>query len=437
MHKVSNENLAPNCIKRSRVFSTALPSLSEKSSEEPRSASQHVEHVEMKTWSGKTPDHHQKGLSFPTSSPQHGYLAAGMDTESGLSTPRSCEAVHEQLSPDADAFLEYMNNSLRLKVTPYPASPPSYTTRVRDTPRVRETSSSYDSEIVPRVQSPASPPHYNTLREVDIAKYSESRHCLSDLHSSGAESAEDDTSDAVEEAAAVINKWQSVPRSKETTYNQYELADSQEVLPSDSVSQANNSPPALVEKKSPTRRILELINAPRPSFSESIHAMRLQYDGVGDIRNQDSPNPEAVPRPMYSHDVPRGNKRKASQFSLRSLSGHLPSKARKLKDLANTVIHEGGRKLSEARKKLKQQKEIEKKRFEAWKVNQRKNKPADALKGKPEPGFSFLKFSLEQTRHGHKDWWQEGVRHHEAPSWMKFGGQRGSKEQSGSKSRGV
>jgi len=53
---------------------------------------------------------------------------------------------------------------------------------------------------------------------------------------------------------------------------------------------------------------------------------------------------------------------------------------------------------------------MERKQFEAWRANRRREHPADPLKGK----------SFEKSRYGDEEWWKEGVAKYQAPPWMLF-----------------
>ncbi|OAQ86682.1 hypothetical protein VFPBJ_00722 [Purpureocillium lilacinum] len=87
-------------------------------------------------------------------------------------------------------------------------------------------------------------------------------------------------------------------------------------------------------------------------------------------------------------------------------------------EFANTVYRGGSRRLSRAYHKWKHQNEVERKQFEAWRANRRREHPADPLKGKSEKGFGV--FSFEKSRYGDEEWWKEGVAKYQAPPWMLF-----------------
>lgn len=365
-----------------------------------------------------------KGSMFPPSPPEPSTLAADAETDfEVIKTPLNRPSQTSiDVSPETDEFISYMNNSLRLRNPPLFAdfkdqSAPS---------RPRDTSSSYGSEAndLTRVHSPASPPPGNTLRESNLSKYSMSNHLISDLDSpsdSSGDSGGDSTKVAVDEAAIAIKEWQTELRpEKLRCYNRRKTLDSQELTPSESASQIHNRPPTPRPQRVPKPHWFgRLTGSNRPSLDSSIQGLKDQFDGGGDYRIAQSPDPRLQPCAPRSPGE-AGQKRKASVFSFRSLSIEIPRNAKKLKVLANSVYKQSARHLGHAKQKWKQQNEKERKRFEAWKANRRRDRPADPLKGKPEAGFG--KFSLDQSRHGHKDWWQEGVCRYQAPSWMVFGG---------------
>lgn len=417
--------------RRPRVFSTALPSLAERSAEnctEARPAYNFPARTVPRV--ARMPKHLYSGAMFPASPPTTSPSTESKDDVGSTSieakTPR---ARHSQISidvsPETDAFLDYVNNSLRLKNPPFLAdfdeNPPAEQ-------HVRETSSSYGSgsNDLAKVQSPASPPPGNTLQESDISKYSLPTNRLSDLRSStSGEQGETSTTNVVH--AATISDWQAEPRLRSSCYNHCGLVNSQEILPSDSVSQVNNAAPPT---PSPVKRVSKphwfgrISNKPRPSF-ESCGGLKAQYDGGGDSRNLsrnlNSPVMGAATYPLSATThFERTRKRKASESSLRSLSSQITNKAKKLKTLASSAIKQSNQHLHHVKQKWKQQNLEERKRYEAWKANRRKFRPADPLKGKKEAGFGV--FSFDQSRHGHKGWWQEGVCQYQAPSWMVFDG---------------
>lgn len=220
--------------------------------------------------------------------------------------------------------------------------------------------------------------------------------------------------EAIHEATAAISGWQDEPRpTKRPAYNQYELADSSEVLPGDSLSQRLSPPPLEFE---PLASAISGCASPSDGSAttwESLQRLKGQYDGPADPQRPKGPGSASSP-------PPRPNKRSASQFSLRSLTRSFSKRPRLrgIRKLASHVYRGGGRRLTLACHKWRLQKEQERRQFEAWKANRRRERPADPLKGKSEPGFGT--FSLERGRYGNEEWWQEGVAKYQAPSWMLF-----------------
>lgn len=398
--------------RRPRTFSTVLPSLVENCTE----AKPPVAEYDKTTASGV--------VGTGVTGPRKLY--------GGSVLPAFPSRKSIDVSLETDEFLDYVNNSLRLR------DPTSFLDAFEShrptLERVRSSSSSYDcdskSNSAPKHNAPASPPPENTLKEPDILKYSRSGNCLSDLHTSSSNSRGDSTTNVVDESAAAAAEWQTIPRPRTSfCYNRCELIDSQEILPSDSVSQVrvDDSPEPPKPKKTVKSQLIgRYKQAFRPS-NDSLRPIKGQYDGVGDspsTRNLDSPHPDAA-RPLHANakrGAGAGQKRKASNLSLASISSQTKKGAKKLKTLASSVFLKSSQHLSEVKRKLKKQNEKEKKRFEAWKANRRRERPGDALKRKGEPSFGA--FTVEQSRHGHKDWWREGVTRYKAPSWMVFGGER-------------
>lgn len=390
--------------RRPRVFSTALPSLVENCTEPRPSVAE--------------PD--KMPALCAVKVPKKPYGSAG------LPTGPSQKSI--DVSMETDEFLNYLNNSLRLR------EPSSLLADLAQDPallRVRSVSSSYSSKSnrAAELNSPASPPPDNTLRESDLLRYSRSGNHLSDLRSSSSNSRGDSTTNVVDEsAAASASEWQTVPRPRTFCYNRCELIDSQEILPSDSVSQVRvaDSPPAPIPRKTTKPHWFGRYRQNSQPSADSLHAIKGQYDGGGDCRNFDSPHPGAA-HPLrgtagVGAGTGAGRKRKASNLSLASISSRTRKGAKKLKVLASTVYQKSTEQLSDVKRRMKTKNEKERRKFEAWKANRKRDNPADALKGKGEPSFGA--FTVDQSRHGHKDWWREGVSRYKAPSWMVFPGQR-------------
>lgn len=158
---------------------------------------------------------------------------------------------------------------------------------------------------------------------------------------------------------------------------------------------------------------------------DTVQAIKAQFDGINDGRFVDSPDFSAPPRaPRFTDSAidtqTRPSKRKASQFSLRSITSTIAAKRPRLGlgKLAATIVKGSTRKVSHVRQKWRQQNELEMQQFEAWRATRRRERPGDPLKGKHEKGYSA--FSFDRSRYGNEEWWKEGVAKYQAPSWMAF-----------------
>ncbi|KJZ77997.1 hypothetical protein HIM_02634 [Hirsutella minnesotensis 3608] len=289
--------------------------------------------------------------------------------------------------------------------------------------RARGASSEYlsHSPSSPRVISPASTIRINRLSLADLSRFSHCNDRLSYLRSSSTTSssqpasADVSTGEAVEEATAAISGWQDEPRLfHKPCYNKYELADSSEVLPDDSLSRFNSprflSPGPLLPGKPRSAHLADMSS----STWHSLQQMKNQYDGPDESRHPQDPDCSAM------EAGPRKKKRSASHFSLRSLTRPFVKRPRLggFRKWATHVCRDGSRRLSQAYHRWKQQTELEQRQYMAWKANRRRERPADPLKGKSEPGFGA--FTLERSRFGNQEWWKEGVAKYRAPSWMMF-----------------
>lgn len=191
----------------------------------------------------------------------------------------------------------------------------------------RSASSEYpsDSPASPPVVSPASTMRLNRLSLSDLSRFGHGNDRLSYLRSSSPASSTRQHGchpEAMDGATAAISGWQDEPRPlKRPAYNQYELSDSSEILPSDSLSQRDS--PLSTEPQLPmpsTGRVASSGDASGSTW-HTIHRIKNQYDGPGNSRRPRSPNLASLP-------TPRPNKRSASQFSLRSLTKSLSKRPR-------------------------------------------------------------------------------------------------------------
>ncbi|KAJ6444334.1 Lysophospholipase like protein [Purpureocillium lavendulum] len=333
-------------------------------------------------------------------------------------------------NPDSDEFLQCMKESLHIDSDGPPLAE-------RDRPaRLRSTSSEYPSpgHASPRVQSPASTVCVHKLSFSDLARFGRANDRLSYLRSSTPTSsthgpkADESQHDVLDEASAAISEWRGEAWSpRKPSYSHYEFADSSEVLPDDSLSQRPTPSPFDPDPGSPSIKHRDDPRSPRRRNWDRLQLSKEQYDGPADAQGQGSPAPGTAPAASQARGASAAatgqahqTKRKASQFSLRSLTRSLTKRPRlaSLRRLADTVRRGGSRRITRAYRRWKQQNEMERVQFEAWRANRRREHPADPLKGKAEKGFGV--FSFEKTRYGDEEWWKEGVAKYQAPAWMLF-----------------
>ncbi|PWI70551.1 hypothetical protein PCL_12950 [Purpureocillium lilacinum] len=370
----------------------------------------HLDAPDDNTWKNNTPSFVRNATAFPVSDGDfvRDWKHSRNQISGDARKPQASTTRPRDASPDSEGFLKAMDESLQLE-------PPRVPTPTGDkrTAHPRSTSSEYPSpgHASPRVQSPASTVCIHRLSFSDLARFGRANDRLSYLRSSTPTSSTQDANadvsrhDVLDEASAAISEWRGEPWSnKEAPYNHYELTDSSEVLPGDSLSQ----------RASPNR-------------SESANgSLSIKYQDPLRAEAQGPGSPAAAaPQAacQATKESTRGpdhqTKRKASQFSLRSLSRSFTKRPRLtgLRRFANTVYRGGSRRLSRAYHKWKHQNEVERKQFEAWRANRRREHPADPL-NKSEKGFGV--FSFEKSRYGDEEWWKEGVAKYQAPPWMLF-----------------
>ncbi|KAK7409447.1 hypothetical protein QQX98_008354 [Neonectria punicea] len=319
-----------------------------------------------------------------------------------LNTP-SPEPPAELLAEHAD-LLKLVGEHFRLDSSESPSPEPQIT-------RVRSTSSYLSKGIrSTRIQSPVTGEPVHKLSLSNLSQFGRSNNRSSDFRStstsakSRSTSAASSTQEAIADAAAVINQWQGERKPIES-YHRYELNSSGEESSSE---QGSFNSDKLYSNSSSN-------DTKPPRYSEIIE-MKNQYDGVGDApqSHPESPLPSA-----YQRKWPQGAKRKASQFSLRSLTKPLAKRPRlAIKRIASNAYRGGSRQFCRARELMKRQREEELKQYAAWKAMRRRSKPGDALKGKFEKGFGT--FSIERSRYGHEMWWKDGVEKYHAPKWLQF-----------------
>ncbi|KAF7562478.1 hypothetical protein G7046_g1656 [Stylonectria norvegica] len=282
--------------------------------------------------------------------------------------------------------------------------------------RSRSTSSSYPSHGIKssRVQSPVSNLRVNRISLSDLSPLGDEDGSLPRLRSSSSTSrartvsTDTSTQQAIAEAAAVITEWQG-ERQPIASYNKYELS-------------STESSPAILscERRSSERETNDTTQSDPPCYGDAVYTCpqtsptKPYSVEFTEAHHLDSPSPSARPSTW-----PKGFKRKASEFSLASLTRSFTKRPRLgIKRLASTVYRGSTRQLSRVCDVMKRQHDEEMKQFAAWKARRRRNKPADALKGKHEKGFGA--FSIDRSRHGNEEWWKEGVERYHAPGWMRF-----------------
>lgn len=123
--------------------------------------------------------------------------------------------------------------------------------------------------------------------------------------------------------------------------------------------------------------------------------------------------------PLRPHPTPGGLKRSASQFSMKTVTHGLKRSRIECKNKVVKAYSEGVRRASMVRDRIKRKHDEETKQYSAWKAMQRKFNPGNPIKGKHEKGYGA--FSMEKSRHGHDQWWKEGVNKYQAPEWIRFG----------------
>ncbi|KAK2591624.1 hypothetical protein QQS21_010693 [Conoideocrella luteorostrata] len=298
---------------------------------------------------------------------------------------------------------------------------------------VRSASSAYPSagHNTPRVQSPVSEYHYgNRLSLSDLSKFGRVNDDLSNLRSSSPTSSETgdvgDTSnhELIADATAAITEWQDASQPlKRGTYHNYSLADSTELFPSDSLSQRDDvslspsSPPLITSDLLPTSQSTETTSA--------LRNLDDQYDGALDSRRNGSPEVKRTIAPALdgaSHSF-HPSKRKASTFSLRSLTRSLAKRRRltTIRQWAGSVYRNSARRIKEAYRKIKYRHQTPLEDVVgsgagpgpgAFRGNEH---PISSPNGKPEG--SNRMFAFDRSRRS-EDWWKDGVSRYRAPSGM-------------------
>ncbi|KAL7933705.1 hypothetical protein V8C35DRAFT_327649 [Trichoderma chlorosporum] len=293
---------------------------------------------------------------------------------------------------------------------------------------LRKTSSSYPScgKASTRIQSPESMLRPNKLSFTDFSRFSRANDRLSNLRSTLSSDEDYDMTmttnpqEAMEEATCANLEWQSQPRQSAAPYNQYELTESTDVLPSDSASQqpslSGARPP--INARSSSKKLKGLI-------WESFDTIKGQYDGISEANNRlQSPVPptRSPSTPANQEHPHKQTKRKASVFSLHSLANPL-SKHPKfgLRKWASNVYQQGSHRLNQARLKWIRPARRDRRMFEAWRLRHR-GMSHDSSPCKEKADRTSGIYSSEGRVCANEDWWMEGVKIFEAPKWMNFSG---------------
>jgi hypothetical protein len=155
----------------------------------------------------------------------------------------------------------------------------------------------------------------------------------------------------------------------------------------------------------------------------SAEHMKAQLDGTNEATDP-VVSPDATSRSSSApanHGHPhRQYKRKASVFSLRSLTSSLPKRPRfDIRKWASNFYRQGSQRLNMARLKWRHQTRQDRGVFEAWRARHRR--VAQEMSNDQE-GLKkdYGTFSTERKECSNEDWWRDGVKRYEAPKWMNF-----------------
>ncbi|KAG6041766.1 hypothetical protein E4U39_006359 [Claviceps sp. Clav50 group G5] len=373
-----------------------------------------------------SPDRQQLGLN-------------AVDVDSGVykwpAVPPPCHTA-----PDTPDFLERIERALRIDDADVAAPLPCKTAPVRG------SSSSYPSvgQNTPRVRSPVSEHNGgNRLSFSGLSKFGRANDNLSNLQSNSptsAASAVEGVGDIshhelVADTAAAITEWQDASKPfRKLPYNNYELAESSELFPSDSLSQQGNvSPSPSTRPPIPPSRVVPegrrattstTTTATPTSSIEALDSLGHQYDGILEARRKRTSEikyrPAAPALGGTSHPL-TSSKRKASTFSLRSLTRSLKKKRRltAIRHWASKVYQRSSLRLTEAYRKLKSHHPMRHASFSGPWDRQQKQQPAIQARDTNDDKArgSNAVFGFERQRRS-EDWWEDGVSRYRAPSGM-------------------
>lgn len=232
--------------------------------------------------------------------------------------PYPCRAA-----PDSDELLAELNRNLHIDDNE------SASQSAERSSHARSASSTYPSPYhnTPRVQSPLSAYNGHKLSLSDLSRFGRCNDRLSNLRSSSPTSSrkeqlgETSDHDVVLDATVAISEWQDAARPfRHCIRNKYALEDGSELLPSDSLSQRDEL--STSSHHSPTSTIARQQWDEELDVVEDRQPVQDQYDGAGEVQHPSSPNADHVSPAIVDdglHPIHR-SKRKASQFSLRSLT---------------------------------------------------------------------------------------------------------------------
>lgn len=341
---------------RARRFSMKLPSLRERSNE--TSVDLHNERIDIQAWKGSWPEYLEYLVDFQKSQKAH---------------PRSNIPTRTQvLTPDEYAKLPRPSNG-NLDISMFPVT--ESTQPLKDSRNASGSSSNYNASPPTSTDGHVarSPPTNNTMHLSDLHKYSRANDRLSNLRSSSrsADSGGNSVIGAAEDAAVAALGWESmlgdtgphelpaqpVPNHQhESQISDSGLLCSSQQAKFDNIRE-REAPRRLSARRLPfVGSISQAIPVSDTSPSQDIP----QFDGPSERKNEHQSR-DASENPDTS--LKGTNKRKASQFSLRSLSDTFSAKRPRLniRKLATTV----GQSLSQARRTLKQRNLNDRRNFEA------------------------------------------------------------------------
>ncbi|KAH8172811.1 hypothetical protein LIA77_07066 [Sarocladium implicatum] len=326
--------------------------------------------------------------------------------------------------PDSEDFLDLVADSLVIKKSRKQREEQELCCL-----RERTASSDYASEgqQSPPERTAVSPACGGSLNIKDLAKFGSATYNLSDIRSPTPSDSSDVSSalnghhEAIADAQAAATEWQGESRHgrrRTDSYGQYELADSCEVLPVDSLSQQGASTESLAAV-TPAPKHSAALKARKPSevTFEQPSLVSRQFDGIGESQPAESPDPSRQP-PHLSARL-RNGKRSASHFSLRSLTESLSKRPRLgIKKLAASVVQGSRRVITQVRQNMRHHYSHGKRDHEARRSQRRQEPPAGAAEVKTDSGLGA--FVAQKRRPKNEEWWTEGVKKYRAPSWARF-----------------